>query len=176
MLRQDYDEFELILVDDGSTDSSTGIAKEYAAREPHRVHYVDHPGHANRGMSASRNLGLSKARGELIAFIDADDRWQPAKLREQIAILEAHPDLDAVCGSVNYWSSWSGGEDRLQPTGHVQNTPVAPPEAALALYPLGAAAPPCPSDLMLRKSIVRQVGGFEDSFTGALQAYEEPIR
>ncbi len=64
----------------------------------------------------------------------------------------------------------------MESTGHIQDRPVAPPEAALALYPLGAAAPPCPSDLMLRRSIVEQIGAIESSFTGPLQAYEDPIR
>ena len=173
VLGQDCDDFELILVDDGSTDSSTEIAKDYASREAHRIRYVDHPGHLNRGMSAARNLGLGTARGELIAFIDADDRWRPAKLREQIAILDEFANVDAVCGSANYWWSWNGGVDQLQKTGHVQDRPLEPPLCALELYPLGQGVPPCPSDLMLRRSIIDKVGGFEEAFTGA---FEEPIR
>lgn len=176
VLGQDFDDFELILVDDGSTDSSAMLAQTYAANDPTRIRYLEHPGHENCGMSATRNLGLSQARGEYVAFIDADDRWAPAKLREQVEILDANPEVDAVCGTVNYWSSWQSGEDRLQPTGHVQNQPIDPPEAALELYPLGTAAPPCPSDLMLRRSSIEEVGGFESSFTGPLQAYEEPIK
>jgi glycosyltransferase involved in cell wall biosynthesis len=173
VLRQDCDDFELILVDDGSTDGSSALASSRTSRDPERIRYMEHPGHQNRGMSASRNRGLSEARGEFVAFIDADDRWASNKLSEQLRLLDEHPEVDAVCGAVNYWSSWGGGEDRLQPTGHIQNRPVPPPNAALRLYPLGSAAPPCPSDLLLRKSIVAEVGGFEDTFTGALQAYED---
>ena len=71
VLAQSFDNLELILVDDGSTDSSTDIAKRYAGRHEFRIRYLEHPGHANRGMSASRNLGISSATGDFIAFIDA---------------------------------------------------------------------------------------------------------
>ena len=77
---QTYDRWELILVDDGSTDRSTEIARSYAERHPDRVSYVTHPGRVNRGMSASRNRGVEVSSGELIAFLDADDVWLPAKL------------------------------------------------------------------------------------------------
>lgn len=173
VLAQDFRGFELILVDDGSTDPSTGIARRYSDGDPDRIRYFEHPGHANRGMSASRNLGMERARGEFIAFIDADDRWKPEKLAGQLAIFDRFPQVDAVAGTVNYWRSWDGGEDRFVPTGHVQDRPVPPPQAALSLYPLGSAAAPCPSDLMIRRTAALAVGGFEESFTGPLQMYED---
>jgi glycosyltransferase involved in cell wall biosynthesis len=172
VLAQGFSDLELILVDDGSAEACSTLARSYAARDP-RVRYLDHPGHQNRGMSASRNLGISAARGALVAFIDADDVWSTGKLREQMAIMEAHPELGMVCGTVRYWYSWDGGEDVLIPTGHVQNRIVRPPEASLALYPLGAAAAPCPSDLLLRRDVVAALGGFEEHFTGPRQMYED---
>jgi glycosyltransferase involved in cell wall biosynthesis len=172
VLAQDFPDFELILVDDGSAEPCSALARVYAERYPN-VTYLEHPGHRNRGMSASRNLGMSVARGEFIAFIDADDVWAPSKLREQIAIMDANPKLGMVCGTVRYWYSWSGGEDVLIPTGHVQNRGVPSPEASLALYPLGTAAAPCPSDLLLRRDVVAALGGFEEHFTGPRQMYED---
>lgn len=172
VLTQDFPDLELILVDDGSTEACSTLARRYVGQDP-RVRYLDHPGHQNRGMSASRNLGISAARGAFIAFIDADDVWLPGKLREQVAIIEANPELAMVCGTVRYWYSWNGSEDVLIPTGHVRNRIVPPPEASLALYPLGAAAAPCPSDLLLRRDAVEAVGGFEEHFTGARQLYED---
>ena len=124
-------------------------------------------------MSASRNLGVKHARGELVAFVDADDVWARDKLAEQIAIMDTHPRLAMVCGAVRYWRSWAGGEDAIVPTGHAANRVVLPPEASLGLYPLGTAAAPCPSDLLLRRSAVEKVGGFEEHFTGARQMYED---
>ena len=174
VLAQTCQDFELLLVDDGSTDSSTRIARDYAATHSGRVRYLEHPGHANLGMSATRNLGIAAARGRTIAFIDADDAWRPEKLEEQLAIMAAHPDVGMVCGAVNYWRSWApGGQDVVIPTGHVADRTVPPPEAMLALYPLGAAAAPCPSDLLLRTDVVRAVGGFEAHFTGVRMMYED---
>ena len=120
-LGQSLTDFELILVDDGSTDGSTLIARKYANRDCGRVRYLEHPGHVNRGMSASRNLGLQHARGELITFIDADDVWRRAKLLEQAAILDAHPELMMVCGAARYWRSWAGGQDEIVRGGHKFN-------------------------------------------------------
>jgi GT2 family glycosyltransferase len=163
VLRQDYLSLELLLVDDGSTDESTKIALNYARRYPF-VHYFEHPGHANRGTGASRNVGLNAASGEFAAFIDADDVWEPNKLGEQIAIMDAHPDIAMVCGTVRYCSSWAGGEDVLIPTGHVQNEVIYKPDALLKIYPLGETFSPCPSDLLVRRAAVIAVGGFEESF------------
>lgn len=172
VLAQDFQDFELLLVNDGSTDASGTIGEAHVSRDA-RIRHLHHPGDANRGMSASRNLGIAAARGEFIAFIDADDRWRSNKLREQMDVLDRFPGVDAVFGAVNYWRSWARGDDRLVPTGHVQNQPVNPPEAMLALYPLGRAAAPCPSDMMVRRSVALRLGGFEEGFTGHLQMYED---
>jgi glycosyltransferase involved in cell wall biosynthesis len=166
IMAQDFEGFELLLVDDGSFDESTAIAREYAAAFPGKIRYLEHDGHQNRGMSASRNLGIASSNGEFIAFIDADDVWRPHKLREQVRLLDANPRVDMICGSVNYWRSWEGGQDRITPTGHVVDRISTPPAALLAVYPLGIADAPCPSDVMLRRSAVELVGGFEDDFTG----------
>ena len=88
VLAQDYRDFELLLVDDGSTDAGSAIARSYSERQSERIRYLHHPGRENWGMSASRNLGIREARGEIIAFIDADDRWRSNKLGEQITIFD----------------------------------------------------------------------------------------
>jgi glycosyltransferase involved in cell wall biosynthesis len=170
VLAQSFADFELILVDDGSTDGSARIARACAARDP-RLHFIE--GGLNRGASAARNLGVDRARGNLIAFIDADDRWRPHKLAEQVALMDALPVVGMICGRVNYWSSWNGGEDHLVQTGDRAGVTMAPPEALLRLYPLGGAAAPCPSDLMIRSTVVRSVGGFARGFEGPVQLYED---
>jgi glycosyltransferase involved in cell wall biosynthesis len=124
-------------------------------------------------MSASRNLGIRGARGGFIAFIDADDVWEPRKLSEQVAIMEAHPELGMVCGAVRYWRSWAGQADRILPTGARQDEVIPPPVASITNYPLGRAFAPCPSDLLLRGDLVRVIGGFEEHFTGPRQMYED---
>jgi glycosyltransferase involved in cell wall biosynthesis len=173
VLAQTFGSFELLLVDDGSTDNSSAIAKDYAARHPERIRYLQHSERQNRGTCASRNLGLENARAELVAFVDADDCWRPSKLEEQVELLDRMPEVDAICGAVNMWMSHAGGADQLVPTGHEFNRVIRPPEALLEVYPLGKADPPVPSDLVIRSSVVKAIGGFEESFTGALQLYED---
>ena len=168
VLSQDFGDFELLLVDDGSTDSGSAIAKDYETRDP-RVRYVEHPAHENRGMSATRNLGLREARGGLVAFIDADDRWRPSKLSEQVALIDTLPDVDVVGGSVNYWASHCGGKDEVVATAHVHDRPIPPGEATLALYPLGKANAPSMSDLLFRRDSILKVGGFEEAFRGGYE-------
>jgi glycosyltransferase involved in cell wall biosynthesis len=165
VLAQTFDDWEYLLVDDGSSDASSAIAKEYAAKYSGKIRYLEHPGHVNCGMSAARNLGLRHARGDYIAFIDGDDIWLASKLDDQVAFLDANSDVAMVCGTVIYWSSWSTGKDVVVPTGHRQDVVIHPPEASLALYPLGNADAPCPSDMMVRTSSVRALGGFEEQFT-----------
>src|SRR5262245_62219283 len=89
---QTYRDWELLLVDDGSTDGSGAIARQYAEANRNRVRYLAHSQHANRGMSASRNLGVQHAVGEYVAFLDSDDVWLPSILGDQVAILDAQAD------------------------------------------------------------------------------------
>jgi glycosyltransferase involved in cell wall biosynthesis len=133
VIAQSFTNWELLLVDDGSGPRASEIARDYATRDPQRVRYLEHPDHANRGMSATRNLGIRHAHGEHIAFIDADDVWLPSKLMDQIALLEQEPQVGMVCGTVIYWRSWSSGVDRAFPTGHRQDVVIEPPEASLHL-------------------------------------------
>lgn len=166
---QSYPSWELLLIDDGSSDGSTAIARGLAERDPGRVRYLEHPGHENRGTSLSRNLGISQARGELIAFLDADDVCRPQRLERGEALLRANPSADMVYGETEYWRSWQADSrappDRVQPHGFAANRVVTAPEL-LVRYLVHRAAVPCICSMMARRRALRDSGGFIESFSG----------
>ncbi len=87
VLNQTYKNFELIIVDDGSTDDTENLIKSY---NDERIIYWYQK---NRGASAARNTGISIANGYYIAFLDSDDRWKPEKLEIQYQAMEEHPEF-----------------------------------------------------------------------------------
>jgi glycosyltransferase involved in cell wall biosynthesis len=172
VLAQDYGNFTLTLVDDGSTDGATELARAYAAKDE-RVRYYEHENHANKGLSASRNAGIAATKAPLVAFIDADDHWTSTKLTDQVAIMQAHPEVGMVCGGTCYWSSWSGGEDAFIASGPRQDVVCLPPDTLLEMYPLGKGDAPPPSDLLVRRRALERVGGFESHFQSIYGLYED---
>lgn len=99
VLSQDFDDLELIVVDDGSTDNTADVILEIAARDP-RVCYRKLP--RNRGVGFARETGLRQARGSYIAWIDSDDCWLPGKLNSQISVMDLHPEIDILFG--DFWN------------------------------------------------------------------------
>lgn len=94
-LNQTYRDFEIIVVDDGSTDNTAEIIGKYVEKDS-RVRYIKHD--ANKGAAASWNTGIAASGGKYIAFIDSDDVWYEDKLEKQVKIFEAaSPDVGVVC-------------------------------------------------------------------------------
>jgi glycosyltransferase involved in cell wall biosynthesis len=163
VLTQDFDDWELLLVDDGSTDGTTEMAQRYAERDPERIRYVTHEGRENRGMSASRNLGVREARGEYVAFLDADDTWLPGKLSRQVAILDSYPTAAMAYGPTLRWYSWEGetaDEPREFPL--AADRVIDPPH--LLRWLLQRQAIPAMGSVLARRQAVLDVGGFENEF------------
>jgi hypothetical protein len=97
VLSQTLDSFELLLVDDGSTDATSDIAHVFTCRDPRvRVIHID-----RRGIAHALNAGIEQARGRYVARMDADDISCPSRLQKQIAYLDANPDCVAVGSAVS---------------------------------------------------------------------------
>jgi glycosyltransferase involved in cell wall biosynthesis len=169
VLAQTCDNWELLLVDDGSTDQSTGIALKYAAAHPDKVRYLTHEDRQNRGASAARNLAARHARGEYLAFLDADDVYLPRKLEVTVPILDAHPEVAMLYAATEYWYSWSGrredaGRDWVwRKFGAKPDTMVEPPRMLLRFLEDGGTVP-CMGGVLVRRTAVDSVGGWEESF------------
>ena len=109
VLAQTMERWELLLVDDGSSDRSISIARQYEAAHPDRIRYLQHPGHVSRGLATSRALGLEHARGRYVSFLDADDWILPTHLERLLAALGPDREREvAYCG----WSYVTPDGDR----------------------------------------------------------------
>ncbi len=177
VLDQDGPSWELILVDDGSNDGSGPLARRIAERWPGRIHHLTHPGRANRGMSASRNLGIEHARGRWLTFLDADDVWLPGKLAAQLAVLEGHPGVEVLVSPAQWWRTWGPPADGAPTTSEADWVQVLGDEPG----PVTVARPPtllvrfledewssiC--DLVISRRLVIELGGYEPSFTAMFE-------
>jgi glycosyltransferase involved in cell wall biosynthesis len=174
IIAQTFTDWELILVDDGSTDGATQIAKRFAERYPDRIRYIDHPGHANCGMSASRNAGIHAARGDILAFLDADDIWLPRRLEAHVAILARQPDVAVVMAPTLWWRSWMGAArstlkpwlttDTVGEIGLPLHQSIPPPEVALSYLVRRGATLPGICSVTVRRAAALAVGGFNPDF------------
>ena len=108
---QTFDCWELLLVDDGSTDGSADIARSAVNEQPHRIRLLSHHDGGNHGMSAARNLALDAAKGRFVAFLDGDDVWLPGKLVHQVELARRHPSAAMVVAPLLRWHRWTGEPD-----------------------------------------------------------------
>jgi len=152
VLHQTYSDYEIIVIDDGSTDTTREIIENRF--QAVRYYYVE-----NNGVSAARNLGISMAQGELIAFLDSDDKWLPEKLEKQVALFEANETVGLVF-TENYFFNEQGiseftanKKSRLMHGNIVRNI-------FLNSYVVT-------STVMVRRSIFDHVGMFEEELSVA---------
>jgi glycosyltransferase involved in cell wall biosynthesis len=148
VLAQTYRTFEIIVIDDGSTDNSREVVAEFGEQ----VRYI---WQENQGLAGARNTGILAARGDYIGLLDADDQWRPDFLKAMTSLIDQHPD-----GAVYYCLAQSmdvNGCDLPQ----VFGGPVLPPDSMFAA--LLRANFLIPSTVVLRRSVALSVGLFDRS-------------
>jgi glycosyltransferase involved in cell wall biosynthesis len=149
VLRQTFDDLELLIVDDGSSDDTVAVARRLAARD-RRIRVVTQ---RNAGPGPARNNGFSHARGRYLAFVDSDDEWDSTFLTEQVAILDGRPDVDVLIGNARN----RGGDRNGQPTRPVLGAigerislgDMLADESALFIM------------TVFRREVIAKVGGFD---------------
>lgn len=155
VLNQSYLPIELIVVDDGSTDGTYELLKNYGSQ----IQLLTHPGRINKGQSTAINLGLSQARGKYIAILDSDDYWLLNKLEMQVGFLEEHPEIGLVYGNGHYVDAEGEILFPFHDEWHVENND--PGRVLLDCYML------LPQNALVRRVVYDKVGFFEESLRAA---------
>jgi glycosyltransferase involved in cell wall biosynthesis len=148
ILNQDFSDFELLVIDDSSSDSTPEIVQSMAANDP-RIRLVRNP--KNLGVGGTRAVGVENAKGEFIAWQDADDISEPNRLSSQISVLESDPNIGVVGGFIQFFSGKYVGktrryasEDKLLRSRIFRQNPIAHPVATF------------------RSSVYKEIGNYID--------------
>ena len=146
VLEQSFIDFELVVVDDGSTDNTSELVRRFPAVKLIRLE-------ENRGVSFARNRGVVEAQGDWVGFLDSDDLWEQGKLATQVKWIERHPDLQMVYTD----EIWIRNGVRVNPMNKHRKY-----SGDIFRYCL----PLCivsPSSVLLRTKVLSEVGGFDES-------------
>jgi len=146
VLSQDFEDFELIVVDDGSTDNTRDILDGYACD-------IIVLRQDNRGVSAARNAGIASASGRFIAFLDSDDLWLPGKLASQVDFFNSNPEA-LICQTEELWIR---NGKRVNPKNRHKKFSGMIFKHSLPLCIVS------PSAVMLKKSLLNKTGVFDES-------------
>ncbi|ESA36800.1 glycosyl transferase family 2 [Leptolyngbya sp. Heron Island J] len=150
VLAQSYANWELLIINDGSTDNTQEIVNQYCETDD-RIQLVSRE---NSGVSVSRNLGAQLANGELVAFLDSDDLWHQEKLSSHINYMHNHPDVGVSFARVELISS--DGETTNKLTNNI--TKSLKPEDFFYSNPTVTT-----SNFVIRKSVFQELNGFDES-------------
>lgn len=164
---QDYDNWEWILFDDGSTDNTMQIADELRSSLPEKISIYCHESNANHGTSFTRNRAFEKTRGDIIAFIDQDDIWYEDRLSHQLKLLDANTECAMIWSPALYWYA---ERSFVQPVGYrgegLKPGAYEPPEF-VRIFLSDLKGTPLPSGSLLKREVYESVKGYEESIRGS---------
>lgn len=152
VLKQSFQDFEIVVVDDGSTDSSVAEVKKI---DDSRIRIVSQ---TNAGVSAARNRGIAEAKGEFIALLDGDDEWKPDYLATQSELAGKYPECDVFATDYEFRSA----DGKTTPT-VIRRLPFDSEDGILTNYfevATQSHPPICSISIMTRKGIFESIGGF----------------
>lgn len=158
IIKQNYEQWECLVIDDGSSDATEAVVRPYAQADA-RIRYIYQN---NQGVSTARNNGLAQATGEYIQFLDADDLLAPGKLLTHVRFLEAHPTVDIVYSDSRYFAN--GDLTRLSYSLDMQNLEWLPKvdeqENTAITYLVEQNLMPIQAALS-RRTLLQKVGSFD---------------
>lgn len=149
---QTFQNFEIVIVDDGSTDNSVEEVEKFDDSRIRLIHQT------NAGVSAARNRGIEEASGELIAFLDADDVWMPEYLATQYGLYQKYPECSVYACNYEFRDS----EGKVTPT-IIRKLPFEGEDGILSNYfeVASCSHPPiCSISIMVKKTAIQAIGGF----------------
>lgn len=152
VLKQTFQDFEIVIVDDGSTDHSVEKVKKVIDPRIRLIHQT------NAGVSAARNRGIEEAKGEYIAFLDADDEWKPDYLKTQYELTQKYPECNVF--ACNY--EFKDAQGKVTPT-IIRKLPFESEKGILSNYFEVASCSHQPlwtSAVMVKKNAIQSIGGF----------------
>src|SRR5690606_19485343 len=152
--KQSYRDYEIIVVDDGSTDGSFELLEEFS--KAGKISLYSHANHENRGQSASINLGIMHASGSFVAILDSDDYFAPDKLAQQVSFLEKNPIFGMVYGQGHAVDADGRFLFKVPDDNHAETSD--PNILLLDCYMA------LPGGSLIRRSVFEKVGMFEESF------------
>ena len=159
---QSVGDWEMLIVDDGSSDGSAALAAAAARADPRIRPMV---AGARRGAAAARNAGLQAARGAFVALLDADDLFEPDKFAIELAAMAAHPSAAMVYGPTLWWWPDAARPPWPEPLQRLAGRLYPPPELFVRVLVDRGFDAPCTCGVLMRRSAIEAVGGFEEAFS-----------